>query len=94
MKINTTASLFAVGQRTKVTTVTFFPARPRLDQTAQIKAKVPVDEITWFLVYRMDVTRSQLNANTGILVCLVREICQFKFFTGKKVTPLHEEGNS
>ena len=28
-----------VGQRKKVTAVTFFPARPRLDQTAQIRAK-------------------------------------------------------
>ena len=56
--------------------------------------KVPVDEIVWFLVYRMDVTRSQLSANTGILMSLVREIWQFKVFTGKEVTPLHEEGNS
>ena len=29
----------AVGQRKKVTAVTFFPARPRLDQRAQIRAK-------------------------------------------------------
>ena len=28
-----------VGQRKKVTAVTFFSARPRLDQTAQIRAK-------------------------------------------------------
>ena len=28
-----------VGQRKKVTAVTFFPARPRLDQTAQIRAE-------------------------------------------------------
>ena len=28
-----------VGQRMKVTAVTFFPARPRLDQTTQIRAK-------------------------------------------------------
>ena len=42
----------------------------------------------------MDVTRSQLSANTGIPVCLVREIWQFKVLTGKEVTPLHEEGNS
>ena len=60
--------------------------------------KVPVDEIARFLVYRyiirIDVTRSQLTANTGIPVCLVREIWQFKVFTGKEVTPLHEEGNS
>ena len=56
--------------------------------------KVPVAEIARFFVYRMDVTRSQLSANTGILVCLVREIWQFKIFTGKEVTPLHEEGNS
>ena len=80
-----------VGQRKKVTAVTFFPARPRSDQrgtnTGQIR-KVPVDEIAWFLVYRMDVTRSQLSANNGILVCLVREIWQFKFFAGKEVTAL------
>ena len=82
-----------VGQRKKVTAVTFFPAWPRLDQTAQIRAKytkLPCD----FLVYRMDMTRSQLIANTGIPVCLVREIWQFNVFTGKEVTPLHEEGNS
>ena len=42
----------------------------------------------------MDVTRSHLSANTGIPVCLVREIWQFKVLTGKEVTPLHEEGNS
>ena len=30
-----------VGQRKKVTAVTFFPARPRLDQKAQIRAKYP-----------------------------------------------------
>ena len=39
---------FTVGQRKKVTAVTFFPARPRPDQrgtnTGQIR-KVPVDEI-------------------------------------------------
>ena len=56
--------------------------------------KVPVDEIARFLVYRMDVTTSQLSLNTGIPVCLVREIWQFKVFTGKEVTPLHEEVNS
>ena len=28
-----------VGQRKKVTAVTFFPERPRLDQTVQIRAK-------------------------------------------------------
>ena len=56
--------------------------------------KVPDDEIARFLVYRMDMTRSQLTANTRIPVCLVREIWQFKVFTGKEVTPLHEEGNS
>ena len=55
---------------------------------------VSVDDIARFLVYRMDVTRSQLTANTGIPVCLVREIWQFKVFTGKEVTPFHEEGNS
>ena len=56
--------------------------------------QVPVDEIAQFLVYRMDVTRSQFRTNTGILVCPVREMWQFKVFTGKEVTPLHEEGNS
>ena len=56
--------------------------------------QVPVDEIARFLVYRMDVTRSQFSANTGILVCLVREIWQFTVFAGKEATPLHEEGNS
>ena len=80
-----------VGQRKKVTAVTFFPARPRSDQrgtnTGQIR-KVPVDEIAWFLVYRMNVTRSQLRANDMILVCLVREIWQFKVFAGKEVTAL------
>ena len=30
-----------VGQRKKVTAVTFFPARLRLDQRAQIRAKYP-----------------------------------------------------
>ena len=81
--------IFTVGQRKKVTAVTFFPARPRPDQrstnTGQIR-KVPVYEITWFLVYRMGETRSQLGANNGILVCLVREIWQFKLFAGKEVT--------
>ena len=56
--------------------------------------KVPVDEIVRFLVYSMDVTTSLFSANTGILMCLIREIWQFKVFTGKEVTPLHEEGNS
>ena len=78
-----------VGQRKKVTAVTFFPARPRPDQrgtnTGQIR-KIPVDEIAWCLVYRLDETRSQLSANKGILVCLVREIWQFKVFAGKEVT--------
>ena len=31
--------VLTVGQRKKVITVTFFPARPLLDQTAQIRAK-------------------------------------------------------
>ena len=56
--------------------------------------KVAVDEIARFLVYRMDVTKSQLSAHTGIPVCLVREIWQFRVFAGKEVTPLREEGNS
>ena len=74
---------------TKVTAVTFFPTRTRLDQRGtnmgQIR-KVPVYEITWFLVYRMGETRSQLGANNGILVCLGREIWQFKLFAAKEVT--------
>ena len=82
---------YTVGQRKKVTAVTFFPARPRSDQrgtnTGQIR-KVAVDEIAWFLVYRMDETRSKLRANNGILGCLVREIWQFKVFAGKEVTAL------
>ena len=61
--------------------------------TGQIH-KVPVDEMARFLVYIMNVIRSQLSANTEIPVCLVQEIWQFKVFTGKEVTPLHEEGNS
>ena len=56
--------------------------------------KVPVDKIVRFLVCNMDVTISLLSANTGILMCLVRVISQFKVFTGKEVAPLHEEGNS
>ena len=56
--------------------------------------KFPEDEIARFLVYKMDVTGSQLSANTGIPGCLVREISRFNIFTGKEVTPLHEEGNS
>ena len=53
--------------------------------------KFPMHEIASFLEYWIDMTRSQLNTNTGILVCLVREIWQFKFFTGKEVTPVHEQ---
>ena len=78
-----------VGQRKKVTAVTFFPARPRPDQrdtdTGQIR-KVPVVEIARCLVYRMCETISQLSANNGILVCLAREIWQFNVFAGKEVT--------
>ena len=48
--------IITVGQRKKVTAVTFFPARPRADQrgtnTGQIR-KVALYEIAWFLVYRM-----------------------------------------
>ena len=75
-----------VGQRKKVAAVTFFPARPRPDQrgtdTGQMH-KAPVDEIAGFFVYRMGETRSHLSANNGILVYLVREICQFKVFAGR-----------
>ena len=89
---NVISAVSTVGQRKKVTAVTFFPARPRSDQrgtnTGQIR-KVPGDEIAWFLVYRMDETSSQLSANNGILVYLVREIWQFKVFAGKEVTALH-----
>ena len=70
-------SIITVGQRKKVTAVTFFPARPRPDQrgtnTGQIR-KVLVYEITWILMHSMGKTRSLLSANNGILVCLVREI--------------------
>ena len=78
-----------LGQRKKVTAVNFFPARPRPDQrgtnTGQIR-KVPLNEITWFLVHRMGETRSRLGANNGNLVCLVREIWQFKLIARKEVT--------
>ena len=89
-----------VGQRKKVTAVTFFsteegncsyllPRAPATDQrgihTDQIR-KVPVYEITWFFEYRMGETRSQLGANNGILTCLGREIWQFKLFARKEVT--------
>ena len=83
--------MLTVGQRKKVTAVTFFPAWPQPGQrgtnTGQIR-NVPVDEIGEFLMYRMNETRSQLSANTGILVRLVREIKQFKVFAGKEVTAL------
>ena len=36
----------------------------------------------------MNETRSQLSANNGILVCLIRQIWQFKIFAGKEVTSL------
>ena len=44
ISLNSDSSTFGntegtVGQRKMVTAVTFFPARPRLDQTAQIRAK-------------------------------------------------------
>ena len=78
-----------VGQRKKVTAVTFFPARPRPDQrgtnTDRIR-KVPLYEIAWFFVYRRGETAYRLSANNGILVCLVRGIWQFKVFAGKEVT--------
>ena len=84
-----------VGQRKKVTAVTFFPARPRLDQTAQIRAKYTKFPLMksrdfWCIEWMW----LQLTANTGIPVCLVPEIWQVKIFAGKEVTPLHEEGNS
>ena len=34
----------------------------------------------------MGETRSQMGANNEILVCLVRDIWQFKLFAGKEVT--------
>ena len=89
MNIKSSERIYMVGQRKKVAAVTFFPARPRPDQrgtnTGQIR-KAPVYEIMWFLVYRMGETRSHLGAKNGILVCLVREIWQFKLFAGKEVT--------
>ena len=83
-----------MGQRKKVTAVAFFPAAGSNGTNKGQIHKVPVDEIARFLVYRMDVTRSQFGANTGIPVSLVWEIWQFKLFVGREVTPLHEEGNS
>ena len=86
----TLESLVTVEQRKKVTAVTFFPARPRPDQrgtnTGQIRAKFPCMKLRDFLVYRIGETRSQLGANNGNLVCLVREIWQIKLFAGKEVT--------
>ena len=86
-----------VGQRKKVSNCSYLlPRAAAAGSNGTNKGqthKVPVDEIARVLVYRMDVTRSQLSANTGIPVCLVRKIWQFKVFTGKEVTPLHEEGN-
>ena len=38
-KMGSHKCMIMVGQRKKVTAVTFFPARPRLDQTTQIRAK-------------------------------------------------------
>ena len=66
---NTTMAANITGrQRKKVTSVIFSPARPRPDQrdtnTRQIR-KVLMDEIAWFLVFKMVETRSQLSANTG-----------------------------
>ena len=75
-----------VGQRKKVTAVTFFPARPRPDQRCTNMGQNMKYEIAWFFVYRMDETRSQLSAHNGVLVLLVREIWQFKLFAGKGVT--------
>ena len=86
-----------VGQWKKVTTVTFFPGAAAAGSNSTNKGqihKVPVVEIARVLVHGMDVTRSQLSANTGIPVCLVREIWEFKLFAEKEATPLHEEGNS
>ena len=63
--------IYTVGQRKKITAVIFSPAHPQPDQRGtnmgQMR-KVPVDEIAWFLVYRMDETISQLGANNGIPV--------------------------
>ena len=74
-----------------VTAVTFFPAQPQPDQRGKNAGqihKVYVHEIVWFLVYRMDDTRSHLSAHNGILVCPVRDIWQFKVFAGKEVIAL------
>ena len=65
-----------VGQRKKVTTVTFFPRGRGRIKEAQIRAKYA--KFPWIksrdLVYTMDETRSQFSANNGIIICLVREI--------------------
>ena len=85
-----------VGQRKKVIAVIFFPVRPEPDQMAQITTKYatfPWRKSRDRLVYRMDGTWSQLIANTGILVCQVREIAQFQIFMGNEVIALHEERN-
>ena len=78
-----------MGQLKKVTAVTSFPARRRPDQrgtnTGKIR-KVPCIKSRDFFVYRMGKTRSQLGANNWMLVCLVREIWQFKLFAEKEVT--------
>ena len=54
-------------------------------------SNVPVDEITWFLVCRMVLTRTKSREDNGILVGLVREIRQFKVFAGKEATDGEEE---
>ena len=80
-----------MGQRKKVTAVTFFPARllPHqrgINMGQILKVSVYMYEITWFLMCQMVGTRSQFGANNGILVWLVQEIWQFKLFAGKEVT--------
>ena len=47
----------------------------------------PQNSRVWnHVICRMVGTRSQMGAYNGILVCLVREIWQFKLFAGKEVT--------
>ena len=81
-----------VGQRKKVTAVTFFLARPRPDQKGTNTqkrhkyAKFPCMKSRdfWYIEW----TRQDLSWVQIMDVCLVvfREIWQFKLFAGKEVT--------
>ena len=84
---HTNGQCYHVGQRKKVTAVTFFCSY-LLPRVAAAESKR--DKYGPNAVYRIGETRSQLNANNGI-----REIWQFKVFSGKEVTALpvtREEG--